>query len=218
MNISVGARHVIARVMGAQSLLWSWGENTDFKLGMYRVPNSVSAGMESATNPNVAYWELAITNLILVSAGENFSLGLSSYGDIYGMGAFSDGQNNGNNGWNYGVAAIGGLPYIHRISAGSTFAVAVNTIDKQVWSWGGNYVGQLGRAVAGGSNTVGNSGLIDLSMISDLTDARACFLTTHFLTESGRLWNCGLNTYGQLGRDTVSGSVTSVNIGEVIFP
>jgi alpha-tubulin suppressor-like RCC1 family protein len=87
----------------------------------------------------------------------------------------------------------------------------------QVFSAGNsNYFGTLGRATGNDYDEVLLPALIpDLPPITDIICNDE---TTFFITSDKRVFNCGDNNYGNLGRNVPSGSEESPNLGEFIFP
>ncbi|MDR3152905.1 MAG: hypothetical protein LBW85_01200 [Deltaproteobacteria bacterium] len=81
-------------------------------------------------------------------------------------------------------------------SGGSTWFLLENG---QVWSCGMNPVGQLGRPGVG-SYTPGVQNLGRIGGLPRIVQIACVGDSAHFLDEDGRVWNCGSNFMGQLGR------------------
>ena len=98
------------------------------------------------------------------------------------------------------------------VAAGGAFTVALK-YDGTVWTWGNNTNGELGR---GDKNSVyspvqvksadGNSYLTDIIFVSAGSNH------TLALRKDGTVWAWGLNTYGQLGNNTTTGSSLPVQV------
>lgn len=83
--------------------------------------------------------------------------------------------------------------------------------DCSVWSCGYNAYGQLGRVVGNGTNAYRNLSAIG-SLPTNIVQVAAQGNQAHFLTSDGDVWNCGENTYGELGLAKSAGNPTSSNL------
>jgi alpha-tubulin suppressor-like RCC1 family protein len=72
-----------------------------------------------------------------------------------------------------------------------------------VYSTGRNDWGQLGRT---STNPTGNNTFVKIPALSNIIDISASAYNSLFLRKDGRVYSCGLNNYGQLGRNTSSSS------------
>ncbi len=104
------------------------------------------------------------------------------------------------------VFIIDDVKYVHGLN------VAVHFIknDGTVWNAGQNAFGRLGRTGPSGSRTEWNLGQVET--LANIVSVTGRF-DTHFLDGNGRVWNCGHNLFGQLGRVVASGSETVNNLG-----
>ena len=95
------------------------------------------------------------------------------------------------------------------VSAGGYHSMAIGS-DGNVYTWGNNDGGQLGRSssVTSGATIVGNSrpGPVSNPIGSTFTAVSAGFNYSTALTSDGTLMTWGENVFGQLGRKTSSGS------------
>ena len=115
-----------------------------------------------------------------------------------------------------GMVRVNIVPYMGiaspMVAAGGAFTVALK-YDGTVWTWGNNTNGELGR---GDKNSVyspvqvksadGNSYLTDIIFVSAGSNH------TLALRKDGTVWAWGLNTYGQLGNNTTTGSSLPVQV------
>ena len=86
-----------------------------------------------------------------------------------------------------------------KIVNGNDYSVALRA-DGNVWTWGTNIYGQLGRNDASYSNVP-----LKVNLNEDLvTDISAGDNHVLVLTENGKVYSFGLNNYGQLGRGGAS--------------
>jgi uncharacterized repeat protein (TIGR02543 family) len=92
------------------------------------------------------------------------------------------------------------------VSAGSSHTVAIKT-NGELWAWGYNYYGQLGRG-----NTTNSSSPVRIGTATNWASVSAGSVHTVAITTSGQLWAWGLNTYGQLGLGDTTDSYSPVKI------
>lgn len=119
-----------------------------------------------------------------------------------------------------GITAIGKLPAIRQVDAGSGAFVMGLSCSKQVWAWGNNGKGQLGR------NTIGDSPIpkrvlrgeqaqkfdplhddpngLFLHDIDYVSGGNNCSFAIEAVT--GRVLAWGENSFGQLGNGTITDS------------
>src|SRR6185437_8872513 len=93
--------------------------------------------------------------------------------------------------------AVTGLSGVTAIAAGSVHTVALKS-DGSVWTWGANYVGQLGRERDGTATPLQVPG------VSDVVAIAAGYEHTVVLKRDGTVWAWGLNDSGQLGNGTIA--------------
>jgi alpha-tubulin suppressor-like RCC1 family protein len=109
------------------------------------------------------------------------------------------------------LGPVPGLPPIAYLACGGSHTVLV-ALDGSAYSCGQNYSGQLGRAVATGSETEVNLGQI--GSLSGVARASCGMAHTVFASQQGAAFACGANDYVQLGWDGfAAGSESDVNLG-----
>lgn len=136
----------------------------------------------------------------MVSAGENFSLGIKMDGTLWGWG-----QNSNKLGLGIGNLADQNLPVQigtdtdwMTVSAGYVHSLAVKT-NGTLWSWGNGQFGQLG-------NGIFNSATANVTQVGTATDWLEVSAGNRFslaIKTNGTLWSWGLNSTGQLGQNNV---------------
>jgi len=146
----------------------------------------------------------------MVSAGENFSLGIKMDGTLWGWG-----QNSNRLGLGLGNLADQNLPTQigtandwATVSAGNVHSLAVKT-NGTLWSWGNGQFGQLG-------NGVFNSATPNVTQIGTATDWLSVSAGNRFslaIKTTGTLWSWGLNNTGQLGINTLIDQNLPVQVG-----
>lgn len=101
---------------------------------------------------------------------------------------------------------VPGLPAIKSIAAGGEFVLALD-VNGNVWSWGSNSKGQLGRSAGASSATAGI--VTGLTNVTEIAAGR-----THALAmrADGNVWAWGENTYGTLGDGTAIDRTAPVQV------
>jgi len=136
----------------------------------------------------------------MVSAGENFSLGIKMDGTLWGWG-----QNSNKLGLGLGNLADQNLPVQigtandwATVSAGNVHSLAVKT-NGTLWSWGNGQFGQLG-------NGTFNSATPNVTQVGTANDWLSVSAGNRFslaIKTTGTLWAWGLNNVGQLGINNI---------------
>ena len=136
----------------------------------------------------------------MVSAGENFSLGIKNDGTLWGWG-----QNGNKLGLGLGNLLDQNLPIQigtandwATVSAGNVHSLAVKT-NGTLWSWGNGQFGQLG-------NGIFNSATPNVTQVGTANDWLQVSAGNRFslaIKTTGTLWSWGLNSTGQLGQNNV---------------
>jgi alpha-tubulin suppressor-like RCC1 family protein len=191
--------------------VWSCGYNGNGQLGRI-------VGNGSQNNSNLGKIS-SLSNIIAISAGPSHSLFLNSSGVVYSCGYNGYGQlgRNGDNGSpsTINILSVSALTSVISIAAGAAHSLFLNS-SYQAWSCGYNNYGELGRAVAAGSNTLSNlQRITTLSNIKSITTGKGGYAASLFLNTSGQPYSCGLNDAGQLGRKVSSGSPATANVGRI---
>lgn len=146
----------------------------------------------------------------MVSAGENFSLGIKMDGTLWGWG-----QNGNKLGLGLGNLVDQNLPTQigtandwATVSAGNVHSLAVKT-NGTLWTWGNGQFGQLG-------NGVFNSATPNVTQVGTATDWLTVSAGNRFslaIKTTGTLWAWGLNNVGQLGINNVINQNLPVQVG-----
>jgi len=146
----------------------------------------------------------------MVSAGENFSLGIKTDGTLWGWG-----QNSNRLGLGIGNLANQNLPVQigtandwATVSAGNVHSLAVKT-NGTLWSWGNGQFGQLG-------NGIFNSATANVTQVGTATDWLTVSAGNRFslaIKTNGTLWSFGLNNLGQLGINNTIDQNLPVQVG-----
>ena len=134
--------------------LMSWGLNSDGQLGDGTTTNQNSP-VYVLTGPGVR-----LTNVLQIDGGDDFGVALLGDGTVWTWGYNNNGQLGQNNTTSISYArqvfkdAARTLPLnnITKVTAGDTHVMALAS-DGALWSWGGNWAGQLGFNT-GGANAL----------------------------------------------------------------
>ena len=206
IQVKAGGLHNLA--LSKSGLVYSWGCNDQCALG--RGGEETEPGLVSGLPSSV----------ISLACGDSCSVALTSDGTVFCWGTFRD--NNGIFGL-FCDSSVQSVPRLVKelrniifIDAGANHIVAVSREGK-VYTWGVGEQGQLGRKVM--SRHVKESSLIPrpinfrpYKLSNKFKKAFAGGYHTFLLHETGYLFSCGLNNYGQLG----TGDTNSVEIPEQV--
>lgn len=163
--------------------VWAWGDNRNGRLGDgttedRRLPVPV-AGLTAVTR--IAAGE---AHSLALRGGELWAWGRNDFGQV-GDGTFSDAPR---------PVRVRRLPLgVTDVAGGTDFSIA-SSADGSVWTWGGNYAGQLGN---GGTGTRPVPGLI--AGLAGITQVAAGNAHAFALDDQGFLWAWGHNGGGELG-------------------
>ena len=165
--------------------IWAWGK------------------LEYNANENIMTENLGIvptklnleTTFNKISAGKDFILALDGEGDIWVYGNNSYGQlGNGNLDNSFeGFNKITSSGKFKDIQAGENYTIAID-LNGNIWSWGDNTYGQLGKNTIGGydsSTAKRTNGTIFKKIITGTS-------TVMTIDEKGRTWGWGNNEFGQI--------------------
>jgi alpha-tubulin suppressor-like RCC1 family protein len=196
--ISAGLDHNLAYRASDQTL-WAWGSNA---LGQCAEPASVTTSLVPVPIPGLG-------PLAAISAGGTHSFALTTDGRVYAWGGNYYGQlGTGDFDTRFSPTEIALPAPATAVSAGNAHSAALLAPNGDVYTWGWNVFGQLGRGYQGtpgvGEPTPASaSGLTGIAQIS-MGDLHSLALTT-----DGYVWAWGYNTEGQVG----DGQYTSASTG-----
>jgi alpha-tubulin suppressor-like RCC1 family protein len=205
-QVAAGDDFSLALTTGGQ--LYAFGDNEYGQLG-----NSTN-NATTAANPAPALVALPAGQITQIAAGFDFSLALSSTGQVFAFGDNDYGQlgspsNSGTTTANPSATQVS-LP----ASAGRAVQIAaggyhslVLTSSGQVFAFGDNDYGELASAANNGMTTANSSpALVKLPAgAGPAARVAAGFDDSLVLTTSGHLYAFGANEFGQMGTSTNSG-------------
>ncbi|RMA46417.1 InlB B-repeat-containing protein [Bifidobacterium sp. wkB344] len=185
--------------VGSDGSLYTWGDNSRGQLGRDTADKQDSHPSKADTPAGV--------NFVHVSAGYGFSVALASNGSLYSWGDNSRGQlgrtvtsNTPANRPNK-VETPAGITFV-QASAGGSHVVALSS-DGNIYTWGDNNAGRLGRAVTN-STPADKPGKADTPTDVTFTSVSAGQGHTVAVDTQGDVYTWGDNTQGELGRSTTS--------------
>jgi alpha-tubulin suppressor-like RCC1 family protein len=172
-----------------QGALYSWGYNSSGALGL-----GDSGNYTARSSPNQVG---SLTTWYSITGGSQYSLATKSDGTLWVWGSNSGGQLGLNNTTEYSSPKqVGALTNWSSVSANtsanSSFAIKTNGT---LWSWGGNFHGQLGL----GTNSNYISSPSQVGSLTNWSSVLAGYAFTVATKTDGTLWSWGLNNSGQLG-------------------
>lgn len=201
--VDVGKNHFV--VLKEDGSVWSWGNHSYGQLGAH--PSSSSPNPLPIQKDNGD----RLSNIIAISAGGNHTVALDSFGLVWTWGSNEFGQLGHSSEFmkNNNPTIVQSLPKIIAISAGDYHTMAVDE-SGQVWTWGFNYYGQLGRTTANVISPIPEkaTGVVEVVAVAAGKEHSVA------LKSNGTVWTWGRNTYGQLGL----GDSTDVNIVPKMVP
>jgi alpha-tubulin suppressor-like RCC1 family protein len=197
ISVSSGYSHTLG--IKSDGTLWAWGWNGPGTLG----DNSIT----NRTSP-----VLVGSGWLAASAGNWHSVGIKTDGTLWAWGdnrygQLGDGQAITNN-QKLVPQQVGSGADWASVSAGNGYSVAMKT-DGTVWSWGGNFSGQLGN----NSTTNSSTPVQENSAASSWLAVLAGGSHTVALKNDGSLWAWGRNGTGQIGDNSTIDRWVPVRIG-----
>jgi hypothetical protein len=212
VQVAAGDEHSLAVTSTGQ--LYAFGDNAYGELGI-----ATNSGTSTA-NPTAALVVLpgASGSVVQIAAGYQYSLALTSTGQLYAFGDNFYGQlgkatNNGNNNANPTPSLVS-LPGengpVVQVAAGANHSLAV-TSTGQLYAFGDNAYGELGNATNNGNNNANPTPALVALPGENGPVVQVAAGTNHSLavTSTGQLYAFGENSFGQLGNAANSGNNTA---------
>lgn len=202
-SVSIGGSQTLA--VKTDGTVWAWGNNRYGRLGI-GVTSSCPLGAICPSDASAPVQLPGITQIVAVSAGNDFGLALKSDGTVWAWGAntfgnLGDGTTEGKN----APVQVSGLSHVAAISAGFGHGLALKS-DGTVWAWGNNVSGQVGQA----ASTAPVKSPVQVGGLSNVIAVAAGGLHSLALKSDGTVWAWGQALYGQLGNNSQFESSTPV--------
>lgn len=200
VQISCGSQHCLA--LKKDGSVWAWGYNANGVVGDGTANNYKTTPTQVTGLPRIAQ----------VFAGENWSMALTTDGDLWAWGLNNYG-NFGNNATSTTAQKtpllIASLSGFSRFVAGQANSIIAQKDDGKMYVWGLNNNAQLGIGHANNLRTPTPAPLLDkFEDIMTTQSATHCFA----VREDGSLWAWGNGIYGKLGEPTVSSAMIPMEI------
>jgi alpha-tubulin suppressor-like RCC1 family protein len=209
VQAALGSTHSLALTSSGQ--LYAFGGNSEGQLGN-AINNTTTSPNPTPTPVSLPGMKGAVTQ---ISAGAAFSLAGTSSGQLYAFGRNDFGQlgsatNNATNNPNPTPTLVnlpGASGPVAEIAAGGDHTLVLTTAN-QLYAFGWNYYGQLGRAANNGINVANPTPtLVGLpGATGSVTQIAAGAFHSLALTSTGQLYAFGENLFGELGSATNSGT------------
>ena len=204
--------HVLA--LGSDGNLYGWGNSTNYQV----------RGQKSALSRPVKVEAPAGVTFTQASAGENFSLALDSDGNLYSWGNNKKDQS-GNLLESWGikqpyvtspmkVTMPSGIHFTQFVSGGQ-YGLAAGS-DGNIYSWGLNDYGQLGRSTTDKSHYLPTK--VDAPEGITLDQPQAGENHSLAIGSDGNTYSWGDDQYNQLGRERPTSDKLDPHPGKVNFP
>ncbi len=213
-SIAAGGNHELG--LRSDGTVWSWGRNNNGQLGD-------GTTIDRSTQVQVLTAAGALSGVVEVAAGANYSVALKGDGTVWTWGVNTNGQlgigttTKQTKAVQVQLATGGVLTEIMAIASGDSYCLAIKQ-DGTVWAWGLNTNGQLGIG-----STTQQTKAVQVTNLTEIAAIAAGASHSLALKSDGTVWSWGLNSKGQLGNNSVtqqlqpiqvltaSGSLTSVS-------
>ena len=205
--VEVAAGEAFSLVLTSTGQLYSFGTNYSGQLG-----STTNNGTQSPNpTPTLVNLPGAVGPVTRVAAGSDFSLALTSTGQLFAFGDNDHGQlGNATNTFTSVANPVptlvsfpGATGPVTAVSAGRGFSLAL-TSTGQLYGFGDNALGQLGSTINNETFSINPTpALVQMPAGSGVvTQMSAGDAFSLVLTSSGHLYGLGSNEFGQLGNTT----------------
>ncbi len=195
-DIAAGYYHTV--LLDIYGEVWTFGHNGCGQLG-YTTSDSYNSTPQKI--PGVAGISAIAAGgyhtVLLDTAGRVLTFGMNTYGEL----GYSNNINTSNA--NPFPMFVTTSTQVKAIAAGDNHTVLLDS-DGCVWTFGSNEYGQLGD-IRNSLIKAPNPTPTTVDSTGDITSIAAGGRQTMLIDNSGVVWSCGSNYYGQLGRSTNNG-------------
>lgn len=198
VEVSAGKRHSLA--LKEDGTVWAWGWNERHELG-----DGTSENRYKPVQVHGPGGDGYLENVVEIATWRRHNLVIKEDGTVWAWGMNNRGQlGDGTNEDRsvpvqvLGPEGEGYLNNIKEIDAGHQHSLALKK-DGTLWSWGGNWTGQLGDTTEEGrSKPVRVHAPVDEGYLDNIVEFSAGNFHTLALKEDGTVWGTGHNSHGQL--------------------
>ena len=201
-QISSGSEFAMG--LHASGRIWAWGRDYYGETGR-GTSGYYFTGKEVRNSNGIGFLE----NMVAISAGNNFSVGLKNDGSVWTWGQNELGQLGDSTFLNSRLpvqvrdtSGKGFLRGINKIAAGDDHVLALDAAGN-VFAWGSNEFGQLGESFYGTNSIIP----VHLKHLEKMDDIVAGDEISSATTTKGELLTWGNNWSGTLGNGTLTGLV-----------
>jgi alpha-tubulin suppressor-like RCC1 family protein len=201
--VAVAAGQAFALAVTANGQVWGWGDNSSGQLGV--------ASQANQTIPNLV---TSLPSIQGVSAGTTHSLAYDGNGSVWVWGDNESGQLGDGT-----TLARRSTPFqlplftgAIAVSAGNEYSLVL-TVDGNVWSWGGNASGELGRS-ATTLGPLGNPMSSSPGLVSGISNVMAIAAGSAYsmaVKKDGTLWVWGVDPYVTIANPSIPRQITGLN-------
>ena len=201
---AIGAGDFHSAAIDKYGKVWTWGYGFTGQLGQ---GSGVLFGYSPANivGPTRTF--------CTISAGSDYCLAIDKNGRAWAWGAASGGKlgdNNASVARASPVSVLGAVKTFCKISAGAASSAAIDK-NGRVWTWGGNFAGQLGiNSTTSRLTPVSVLGAVKTFCV--ISAARHCLA----LDKNGRAWGWGYNSNGELGDNSATSRLTPVSVAGTV--
>ena len=185
--VSVGRRHALA--ITHDGIMWTWGKNLE------AFDRNTRGEFIYNTINNILNPIPIMDDVIYVSAGEKFSMFITSDNNLWALGINNRGQL-GDGTTRDRTSPVMVMENVISVSAGTYHTLAI-TKDGNLWAWGHNGSGRLGD----GTTTTRLSPVL---IMENVISASAGGSHSMAITADNNLWAWGSNSNGRLGDGTTT--------------
>ncbi len=214
-KIAAGINHSIA--IDSDGTIYTWGSNSDGQLGNNSTTNSLVP--VAVTTSGV----LSGKTITAATGSSRHTVAVSTEGQVFSWGANSIGQLGDNSTTSslvpvmvYSDGVLSGKT-ITAVASGQAHSLALDS-DGKVYSWGGNWSGELGNNTSTSSQVpveVYNSGVLSGKTITAIGIGEYHSIA---LGSDGTVYCWGENWAGQLGNNTTDNSNVPVEVSGAPLP
>jgi alpha-tubulin suppressor-like RCC1 family protein len=192
--------------------VWCWGANSSGQLGDNTTSSRATPVSIVGSTKTFCKISVGIGVIIRLSV-QTTTVAIDKNGRAWGWGRNSAGQVGNNSITNplTPVSIVGTTKTFCEISTSGFHSVAIDK-NGRAWGWGYNGQGQLG------DNSI-TSRLTPVSVLgATKTFCKIANAANHTMAidKNGRAWGWGINTYGQLGDNSITSRLTPVSVAGVI--
>lgn len=185
--VAAGHDHTLA--LKSDGTVWGWGGNYWGQLGNETDVDStvpVQAKLNDGT---------PLANIVAIAAGHSFSVAIDRDGHVLVWGYLYENPVSGSTAWSSSAVYNNLGRYAARHVAAGRDHVLLIDADGDLWSWGGNYYGQLGQGYDSYDSTISSIDPTWVSSLSNLQSIAAGQDHSLAVKNDGTVWRWGFTRY-----------------------